>query len=54
MTISRIWQAFGLQPHRTDSFKLSPDPLLIGKVATLWARGSSLNGIVQESAPATA
>ena len=54
MTISRIWRAFGLQPHRTDSFKLSPDPLLIGKVATLWARGSSLNGIVQESAPATA
>jgi len=23
MTISRIWQAFGLQPHRTDTFKLS-------------------------------
>jgi transposase len=32
MTISRIWQAFGLQPHRTDTFKLSPDPLLIEKV----------------------
>src|SRR3984957_15698281 len=32
MTISRIWHAFGLQPHRTDSFKLSPDPLLIEKV----------------------
>jgi transposase len=32
MTISRIWQAFGLQPHRTESFKLSPDPLLIEKV----------------------
>jgi transposase len=32
MTISRIWRAFGLQPHRTDSFKLSPDPLLIEKV----------------------
>src|SRR3954467_5109743 len=25
MTISRIWRAFGLQPHRTDTFKLSPD-----------------------------
>src|SRR4051794_52983 len=24
--------AFGLQPHRTESFKLSPDPLLIEKV----------------------
>jgi transposase len=32
MTISRIWHAFGLQPHRTDNFKLSPDPLLIEKV----------------------
>src|SRR6266436_6866418 len=32
MTISRIWRAFGLQPHRSDKFKLSPDPLLIEKV----------------------
>jgi transposase len=32
MTISRIWHAFGLEPHRSDSFKLSPDPLLIEKV----------------------
>ena len=32
MTISRIWHAFGLQPHRSDTFKLSPDPLLIDKV----------------------
>ena len=32
MTISRIWQAFGLQPHRRDTFKLSPDPQLVEKV----------------------
>jgi transposase len=32
MTISRVWRAFGLQPHRTESFKLSPDPQLIEKV----------------------
>src|SRR2546426_1869980 len=32
MTISRIWRAFGLEPYRTDTFKLSPDPLLIEKV----------------------
>ncbi len=32
MTVSRIWKAFGLQPHRSESFKLSPDPLLIDKV----------------------
>jgi transposase len=31
-TISRIWRAFGLQPHRVETFKLSPDPLLIEKV----------------------
>jgi transposase len=32
MTISRVWRAFGMQPHRTETFKLSPDPLLIEKV----------------------
>jgi transposase len=32
MTVSRIWHAFGLQPHRSDTFKLSPDPQLIEKV----------------------
>lgn len=31
-TVGQIWRAFGLQPHRTGSFKLSPDPLLIDKV----------------------
>ena len=32
MTISRIWEAFHLQPHRSDTFKLSPDPFLVDKV----------------------
>jgi putative transposase len=32
MTIGRIWRPFGLQPHRTEIFKLSPDPLLVHKV----------------------
>jgi transposase len=31
-TVARIWRAFGLQPHRTEKFKLSPDPLLVEKV----------------------
>ena len=31
-TISRIWRAFGLQPHRTKTFKLSPDPWMVEKV----------------------
>jgi len=30
--ISRIWRAFALQPHRTENFKLSTDPLFIEKV----------------------
>lgn len=31
-SISRIWRAFSLQPHRSESFKLSRDPLFIEKV----------------------
>ena len=31
-TVSRIWRAFGLQPHRTGTFKLSSDPFFIEKV----------------------
>ncbi len=31
-TIHRIWKAFGLQPHRTGTFKLSTDPLFVEKV----------------------
>jgi transposase len=30
--ISRIWRAFSLQPHRTETFKLSKDPLFVEKV----------------------
>ena len=30
--IARIWRAFGLQPHRAETFKLSTDPLFIDKV----------------------
>jgi transposase len=31
-TIHRIWRAFGLQPHRSETFKLSTDPLFVEKV----------------------
>src|SRR5215467_14831022 len=31
-TISRIWRAFGLQPHRSETFKLSKDPLFVDQV----------------------
>jgi len=30
--ISRIWRAFGLKPHLTETFKLSTDPQFIDKV----------------------
>ena len=30
--VSRIWRAFGLKPHQTETFKLSPDPQFIDKV----------------------
>lgn len=32
MSVSRIWKAFGLAPHRSETFKLSKDPLLVEKV----------------------
>ena len=31
-TIHRIWRAFGLQPHRSETFKLSSDPFFVEKV----------------------
>ena len=31
-TVCRIWQAFGLQPHRQRHFKLSTDPFFVEKV----------------------
>jgi transposase len=31
-TVSRIWRAFALQPHRSETFKLSKDPLFVEKV----------------------
>jgi len=31
-TVHRIWQAFGLQPHRQRHFKLSTDPFFVEKV----------------------
>ncbi len=30
--ILRIWRAFGLRPHRSETFELSKDPLFIEKV----------------------
>lgn len=30
-TVGRIWRAFGLKPHQTDTFKLSNDPQFVDK-----------------------
>ena len=51
-TVSRIWRAFGLKPHRCETFKLSRDPLFIEKVprrrgsvpASARARGGVVRG----------
>jgi transposase len=32
MAINRIWHTFGVQPHRSETFKRSNDPLLIEKI----------------------
>ena len=39
-TIGRIWRAFGLQPHRSEDFKLSNDPLFVDSPANR-AEGSA-------------
>ncbi len=31
-TVGRVWRAFALKPHRSETFKLSRDPLFIEKV----------------------
>ncbi|MGY2812006.1 hypothetical protein ACVIHF_008736 [Bradyrhizobium sp. USDA 4506] len=31
-SVQRIWRAFGLQPHRIETFKLSTDPDFVAKV----------------------
>jgi transposase len=31
-SVQRIWRAFGLQPHRMETFKLSTDPNFVAKV----------------------
>ncbi len=31
-SVQRIWRAFGLQPHRMETFKLSSDPNFVSKV----------------------
>jgi hypothetical protein len=33
--VHRIWRAFSLRPHRSETFKLSSDPLFIEKVCDI-------------------
>ncbi|MER6502581.1 hypothetical protein ABT218_25200 [Streptomyces sp. NPDC001455] len=30
--MSRIWRAFGLQPHRSETFTLSTDPYFVDEI----------------------
>ncbi|WP_246738300.1 hypothetical protein [Bradyrhizobium sp. CCBAU 051011] len=46
-TAQGIWRAFGLQPHRLETFKLSTDPHLVAKVSD--DRGPLRLGAVDES-----
>ena len=39
-TVQRVWRAFGLAPHRMDTFKLSTDPDFVAKVRDVEPRGS--------------
>jgi hypothetical protein len=32
MTVYRLWRAYGLQPHRVESFKVPTDPEFAAKV----------------------
>jgi hypothetical protein len=34
-TVHRLWQKYGLQPHRSESFKFSRDPEFEGKLADI-------------------
>ncbi len=34
-TVQRIWRAFGLQPHRLETFKLSTNPYFVAKVRAM-------------------
>ncbi len=34
-TVQRIWDAHGLQPHRTETFKLSTDPEFVEKLTDI-------------------
>lgn len=34
-SVQRIWRTFGLQPHRSETFRLSNDPLFVDKVVDI-------------------
>ena len=50
-SVHRIWRAFGLQPWRTEDFKISPDPLLIDKIRTTKSNDEFLAEIAKGPAP---
>ena len=43
-TIHRIWRAFGLQPHRSETFKLSSDPFFVTNRRSVFGAAGSCPG----------
>ena len=54
-TVSRIWRAFGLQPHRTETFKLSADPFFMregqGRCGAVPSTGSGVGPVRGREVP---
>ena len=50
-TVSRIWRAFGLKPHRCETFKLSRDSLFIEKVRDVVGLYLARGGVVRGHKP---
>ena len=50
-SVGRIWPAFGLKPHRSETFKLSTDPLFIEKVRDVVGPLSGPPGAGRGAAP---
>jgi len=53
-TIGRIWKGFGLEPHLTDGFELSNDPMFVDKVYDVVPGTSMGSRRVTDGGPAAA
>jgi hypothetical protein len=52
-SVGSIWRAFGLAPHKSETFTLSNDPLVVDKVRDivgLYVRAQSQPAVVADDA----